>query len=196
MSSIEQHLEHPKTAQSAVEQANDRAKAVRALEIQTWTIAFETILEKMSEGLPFDQICKDYQTPANTPVLQPARVRAWIFANERRRNAYLVAKSIGAEAIEDDLLRISDGLRPDGSVSLDDVPRSQLRINTRKWLLGVWNRDRYGDVKKVESTMTSRIDPSLLPTDDLRSRLLQNLGLLGDESGQSVFDQGEGDTGE
>ena len=181
---------------------NDRSKAVRDLEVQTWTIAFETILERMSEGVPFDTICKEYPTPPAVAPLSPARVRAWIFSNERRRNAYNTAKAIGAEAVEDDLLRIADGLRPDGSASLDDVPRSQLRIQTRKWLLQVWNRDRYGDVKKVEQTTTTRLDASTVPTDELRSRLLRSLGVIGGESNvlEGDWSEGgenaEGDTGE
>jgi len=173
---------------------NDRSKAVRDLEVQTWTIAFETILERMSEGVPFDTICKEYPTPPSVTPLSPARVRAWIFSNERRRNAYMAAKAIGAEAVEDDLLRIADGMRPDGSASLDDVPRSQLRIQTRKWLLQVWNRDRYGDVKKVEQTTTTKIDASNVPTEELRSRLLRSLGV--DVGDIEDADYSMGSTGE
>jgi hypothetical protein len=33
------------------------------------------------------------------------------------------------------------------------VNRSTLRINTRKWLLGVWNRKRFGDVKQIEQNV-------------------------------------------
>jgi hypothetical protein len=156
---------------------NDRTKAVRELEVQTWTIAFETILERMSEGTPFDTICREYSVPPNTQSLSPARLRTWIFANEKRRNAYLAAKAIGAEAVEDDLLRIADGLRPDGTASLDDVPRSQLRIKARQWLLQVWNRDRYGDTKRIEQTTTTKVDASTIPTDELRSRILRALNV-------------------
>jgi hypothetical protein len=42
----------------------------------------------------------------------------------------------------------------DASDSLEDVARSTLRINTRKWLLGVWNRKRFGDVKQIEQNVT------------------------------------------
>jgi hypothetical protein len=171
---------------------NDRTKAIRELELQTWAIAFETVLERMSEGVPFDTICKEYQPPPPVAPLSPARVRAWIFSNERRRNAYITAKAIGAEAVEDDLIRISDGIKPDGTASLDDVARSQLRIKTRQWLLQVWNRDGYGDVKKVEQTTTTRVDTSSLPTDELRSRLLNALGVI-DVFPETVED---GDTGE
>jgi hypothetical protein len=170
---------------------NDRSKAVRDLEVQTWAIAFETILERLSEGVPFDTICKEYHAP-----LSPARVRTWIFSNERRRNAYVAAKAIGAESVEDDLLRIADGLRPDGTASLDDVPRSQLRIQTRKWLLQVWNRDRYGDVKKVEQTTTTRLNASAIPTDELRSRLLRSLGVDTSTVEDADYSMEAGDTGE
>ena len=176
------------------------SSAIKELEIQTWHIAFESILEKMSEGIPFDMACKSYNVPATVAPLSPARIRTWIFSNPKRKNAYTVAKLIGAEAVEDELLRISDGLRPDGSASLDDVPRSALKINTRKWLLTVWNRDKYGDVKKVEQTTTTRVDHSSLSTAELRTKLLQSLGMdvdtLSDEATGSIFDMEQSDSDE
>lgn len=161
------------------------SKEVRELEIQTWHIAFETILEKMSEGMPFDRIVREYQTPSTVPPLSPARLRTWIFSNQKRKQAYVVAKALGAEAVEDDLLRISDGLRPDGTASMDDVPRSTLRINTRKWLLTVWNREKYGEVKKVEQTTTTKLDASSLSTAELRAKLLRSLGM---DAEDALFD--------
>ncbi len=92
----------------------------------------------------------------------------------------VTAKAVGAEAVEDELIRISDGRLEDGGASPDDVSRSQLRINTRKWLLQVWNRKRYGDVKTVESHSTTRFDVSSASSAELQRRVLESLGL--DES--------------
>jgi hypothetical protein len=41
----------------------------------------------------------------------------------------------------------------------------------------VWNRERYGDVRKIEQTTTSRIDPGTLSTPELQQKLLEALGI-------------------
>lgn len=145
---------------------------MRELEKQSFEIAFETLLEHLSEGRTFESFCNEYHTP-----LHVGRFRAWVFSRQKRREAYYVAKAIGAEAIEDELIRISDGIDADGNPSADDVGRATLRINTRKWLLQISNRKRYGDVKQIESHTTTSFDPSSLSTMQLQQRILQSLGM-------------------
>lgn len=93
-----------------------------------------------------------------------------------RKRAYYAAKAVMAEQIEDDLLRISDGMAPDGTPSLSDVQRDTLRINVRKFILQVSNRERYGDVKKIEQTTTTRFDPTSASTMELQRKVLESLG--------------------
>ena len=59
------------------------------------------------------------------------------------------ALEIAAETVSAQILEIADA-----EDSLEDVARSTLRINTRKWLVGVWNRKRFGETKQVEQTIT------------------------------------------
>ena len=156
-----------------------RSSEMLALEQQSFEIAFETALESLAAGLPLSTFCAEYVAgPPESSLarLSHVRFRTWIFKDSKRKQAYLTAKAIGAETVEDDLLRIADGIRPDGTASLDDVPRSQLRVNTRKWLLQVWNRRRYGDVKHIEQTTTTKVDVSNLSTEQLREHILKNLG--------------------
>ena len=150
-------------------------QALIDLEKQSFEIAFETALERLADGMTLSTFCAEYPSPLEP--LSAVRFRTWIFKDAHHRSAYMTAKAIGAETVEDDLIRIADGLRPDGSASLDDVPRSQLRVQTRKWLLQVWNRRRYGDVKQIEQTTTTTVDISSLSTEELRSRLLKSLGM-------------------
>ena len=145
---------------------------MRSLERQTFEIAFEMALEAMAEGVTLQDFCREYHTQ-----LSPARFRNWMFKDANRSVAYRRAKMIGAEAVEDELLRISDGKNPDGSASLSDTNRDTLRINIRKWLLGVWNRKKYGDVKQVEQHITPRFDPATATADELQAELLRALGL-------------------
>jgi hypothetical protein len=158
-------------------------QALIDLERQSFEIAFETALERLADGLTLSEFCANYPSPVEP--LSAVRFRTWIFRDPQRKSAYMTAKAIGAETVEDDLIRIADGLRPDGTASLDDVPRSQLRVQTRKWLLQVWNRRRYGDVKQIEQTTTTTVDISNLSTEELRSRLLKSLGMDADPSGNT-----------
>lgn len=150
----------------------EHSKSLRELEQQNFTIAFETILEKMSEGVPFTTACNEY--PALHTPITPGRFRTWIFRNSQRKNAYLVAKALAAEAVEDEMIRISDGMTNTGSQLPDEVPRSKLRIDTRKWLLTVWNRQRYGEVKQIEQKTT--VDVSAMSTEELKRMILQQVG--------------------
>ena len=145
---------------------------LRQLEKQTFEIAFEMALEAMAEGVTLQDFCREYHTQ-----LSPARFRNWMFKDANRSVAYRRAKMIGAEAVEDELLRISDGKNPDGSASISDTNRDTLRINIRKWLLGVWNRKKYGDIKQVEQHTPPRFDPAVATADQLQAELLRVLGL-------------------
>lgn len=165
-----------------LEEAN---RANRALMLQSFEIAFESILEHISNGQPLEQFVREYHT--KLPV---ASLRAWIYRDPKRKNAYLVAKAIGAEAIEDELIRISDGVKADGSASLDDVARSKLRIDTRFRLLQVWNRKRYGDVKQVNTTSTTTLDVANMTSEEINRRILESMGVVLDpnSSGSAIFD--------
>ena len=151
---------------------------LRQLEKQTFEIAFEMALEAMAEGVTLQDFCREYHTQ-----LSPARFRNWMFKDANRSVAYRRAKMIGAEAVEDELLRISDGKNPDGSASISDTNRDTLRINIRKWLLGVWNRKKYGDIKQVEQHTPPRFDPAVATADQLQQELLRALGLDVQQSG-------------
>jgi hypothetical protein len=143
----------------------------RALMEQTFTIAFEILLEGVSNGRPLSELLAAYHTPINTSMF-----RAWVYKDASRKNAWLTAKAIGAEAVEDEMLQIADGL-----TSSEDIQRSKLRIETRKWLMGVWNRKKYGDIKHVETTTTT-VDMSNLNKDELRMKVLAALGMDSDSS--------------
>lgn len=184
---------HPQTTLTSTvsfpKRSGDLTPEMRELEVQSFGIAFESVLETLAEGRSLDEFCRTYHTQ-----LSPARFRTWIYRDRNRCNAYLAAKAVGAEAVEDELIRISDGVLVDGSASPDDVSRSQLRINTRKWLLQVWNRKRYGDVKTVESHSTTRFDVSSASSAELQRRVLESLGLESLGSDESLLQEVFGDT--
>jgi hypothetical protein len=157
------------------------SSAIRLLELQTFEIAFESALEKIAAGVTLAEFVRTCTPPADNPdyALDASRFRTWIYQNTKRKQAYLAAKAVGAEAVEDELIRISDGLDADGNPSMNDTSRAQLQIATRRWLLGVWNRDRYGDLKRVEQTVHSHTttDLSTVSTAELNRRVMEAIGL-------------------
>ena len=69
----------------------------------------------------------------------------WVRKDRNRLKRYENAQLLYAEQLGSELIEISDGV--DG---LEDVNRSKLRVESRKWLMYVYNKPRYGDVKTVE----------------------------------------------
>lgn len=111
---------------------------------QQYSMFFERALDGIAQGKPLSQVVEEYPFP-----IEYARLLAWINRDENRRNRYYEAQAIGAEVIAEQMIAISDA-----NDSLEDVARSTLRINTRKWLLGVWNRKRFGEIKQIEQNVT------------------------------------------
>src|SRR5215217_5539704 len=72
-----------------------------------------------------------------------------LLGDDRRKELYYDAQRIAAELISTQMLDIADA-----SDALEDVQRSTLRINTRKWYLGVLDRKRFGEVKQIDQTVT------------------------------------------
>lgn len=66
-------------------------------------------------------------------------VMQWIRSTPKRSDRYNEARKIGAEVIEDEMIAIADAEN-----SIEDVQRSTLRINTRKWVLEKNHKERYG----------------------------------------------------
>ena len=194
--SVEQHNDLTKTASAnTLRQMNDMTDAQKfkpelspeerqarhALQEQTFSIAFESFLEQLADGATLDRICREYHTP-----ITPASFRSWVYRDPRRKQAYMVAMAIGAEAIEDELMRISDGLTADGNPSPKETNRSALRIKTRQWILEVRNPKRYAPVTKIEQTTTTKRDYGSMTAEEIDRLIMEKLGVSGGES--TVFD--------
>lgn len=105
---------------------------------------FEGVLVKIATGKPLTQVLEeDYRQPEYEFFLR------WIHRDETRKARFYEAQEMAAHVIEAQMLKIADA-----DDSLEDVARSTLRINTRKWLLGVWNRKRFGETKQIDHNVT------------------------------------------
>jgi len=87
---------------------------------------------------------------------EPAHLLQWIMRDEGRKMRYYEAQAATAELVFDDTLRIADA-----ADSFEDVQRSTLKVNTRKWWLAVVNRKRFGDTKQIEQNVTIDIGEAM-----------------------------------
>ena len=124
----------------------------RRIEEITFESLFDDVLDVVREGrmLVNQMFANDPRSPSY------ARFISWVYRDESRRARYEEAQQVGAEVIKQDMLTIADA-----SDSLEDVNRSTLRINTRKWMLGVMDKKRFGDTKQVEQTVTINLGDAM-----------------------------------
>jgi hypothetical protein len=119
--------------------------AQRQLDEITYEALFDEFLDAVREnGLGVRQL---FDNDPRAPDLK--RFVAWVMRDENRKAQYYEAQAIGAE-----VLMIETPLIADASDSMEDVNRSTLRVNTRKWQMSVWNRKRFGDVKQIDQNVT------------------------------------------
>jgi hypothetical protein len=122
-----------------------------ALLQQQYEFAFDRVIDRIAAGNPLSAALEGlpYQ-------FEYGKYIQWILKDENRRQRYYEAQETGAEIVADQMLNIADA-----DDSLEDVARSTLRINTRKWLLGVWNRKRYGETKQIEQNVTINLTDAM-----------------------------------
>lgn len=121
--------------------------------------AANAICERIAEGEPLRQICRDEGMPSWRSVYR------WMDAHPDFASHIAHARILGFDAIAQDALEISDDARNDymDRVSRDGesveriydaehVQRSKLRIETRLKLLSKWDPKRYGEKTEVAHT--------------------------------------------
>ena len=135
----------------SIQPATPNTTSKRELQEKQFEIFFETILNKLAQGINLKECLRDDQRDFDyTQLLR------WIHKDPQRKSRYYEAQEIGSEMIAAEILEIADG--QDG---LEDVQRSKLRIDSRQFLLKTWNRKRYGDVKTLEVNQNISITAAL-----------------------------------
>lgn len=147
------------------------AQIKRDIEQSLFEAHFERVIDTIAQGNPLSAALDDLPSKPHY-----GRYLAWIMRDENRKQRYYEAQEIGGEVVANQMIDIADA-----DDTIEDVARSTLRINTRKWLLGVWNRKRFGETKQVDQTVTinlvdamaeaqARVDNSR--TVDVQSRIV------------------------
>ena len=107
------------------------------------------ICERLSDGEPLRQICRDDHMPAWQKIYE------WMVRDENLSGAIARARDQGSDAIAEDLLQIADtplmGETETSSANgltitrQDMLGHRKLQIETRLKLLAKWNPKKYGD---------------------------------------------------
>lgn len=120
--------------------------------LSTYDSALDGILMRMVENhTSFADAVRD-----DPRELDPSHMLQWIMRDETRKMRYYEAQGVTAELVFDDILRIADA-----ADSFEDVQRSTLKVNTRKWWLAVVNRKRFGETKQIEQNVTIDIGEAM-----------------------------------
>lgn len=117
------------------------------------------ICERIAAGESLKAICREEGMPSHVAVLR------WALTIPEFRNQYTIAREMQAEILADELLEIADDGRNDWMEKQDQngavtgwrengeaMRRSQLRIETRKWVAAKLLPKRWGDKTSTEIT--------------------------------------------
>ena len=111
----------------------------------------QEILERMSNGEPMAQICRDKKMP------HPSTWADWCLADQALSIAHTRARDAGHDAIA---ARLRETARGTGE-STGDVARDKLIIDTDLKLLAKWDPKRYGDKLQTEHSGSLTINAEL-----------------------------------
>ena len=134
------------------------------------------ICERIAAGESLKSVCREEGMPNHVTVLR------WALTIPEFRNQYAIAREMQAEVLADELLEIADDGRNDWMEKQDQngamtgwrengeaMRRSQLRIETRKWVAAKLLPKRWGDKTSTEITgpdgaplLPQTIDPRTL----------------------------------
>lgn len=125
------------------------------------------ICERLSQGEPLAQICRDEHMPNRVTVWR------WAEADKDTMQRIAQARATGFDAIAEQCLVIADTPMEGVEVTIDDKGASsekrgdmlghrKLQIETRLKLLAKWDPKRYGDLQKIEHSGTVDVAATLL----------------------------------
>jgi hypothetical protein len=127
----------------------------------------DAICDRLIEGESLSSICRDEAMPAKSAVFR------WIATDPSFKDRYTRAEIEGCTAMAEDAISIADddtndwiasddpqkpGCRPNG----ENIQRSRLRVETRKWMLARLLPHLYGDRSQVELSGQLNIAEAIL----------------------------------
>lgn len=113
----------------------------------------EEICLRLSFGEGLVKICKDDHLPARQTVI------SWLFKHKEFADRYAQAREAQADYLLEELLDIADNTEGDtytdakGNIRVDheNINRSRLRVDTRKWIIAKLAPKKYGDKAELDT---------------------------------------------
>lgn len=126
----------------------EHRKALRALALKQFEIAFPTVLDRLSSGQTLTWIMKEYHADLDAGMF----VR-WVKRDPERAKLYEEAMMFRTELWADRMVEYAEG----GNDGLEDVQRSKLKVDTLKFLIAADNRKKYGTAVQVDGDVQTTI---------------------------------------
>lgn len=144
----------PNVPTLSTQQVEKTKRDKRDIQLMTYAAFFEHALQDVAGGATLPTLCQ--QDPRG---ISPQKFLAWILRDPDRKRRYHEALQTNAEIVFSEIIDIADARHN----PMEDVQRSTLKIKTRQWWLGVVDRERFGDIKKLDVT-TKNLDAEQLKT--------------------------------
>lgn len=116
------------------------------------------ICSRLAEGESLRSICREDDMPDKSTVLR------WLDAHPAFRDQYARAREVQADTLADEILEIADDARndwmqrnhgeddPGWVANGENIQRSRLRVDSRKWLASKLQPKKYGERLSTELT--------------------------------------------
>ena len=112
----------------------------KALILVQYEQVFMRAIDSIAHGQSLSQVLRDDHREIDYNDFY-----RWIKKDPTRKSLFDEAQELRTEFMAGEIIEIADA-----DDSLEDVQRSRLKIDTRKWLMGAHNRKKYGETKTVE----------------------------------------------
>ena len=114
----------------------------KALVLVQYEQVFMRAIDSIAHGMSLSQVLRDDQRDIDYNDFY-----RWIKKDPTRKQLFDEAQEMRTEFMAGEIIEIADA-----DDSLEDVNRSKLKIDTRKWLMGAHNRKKYGATTNIELT--------------------------------------------
>jgi hypothetical protein len=137
---VESAVEIPDWLEPAPRSLATSPPEVKALALAQYEFIFMRVIDSIAHGNSLSQILRDDQRDIDYNDFY-----RWIKKDPQRKQLFDEAQEMRTEFMAGEIIEIADA-----DDSLEDVNRSKLKIDTRKWLMGAHNRKKYGATTNIE----------------------------------------------